>query len=78
MCEHVDGRLVVDLSFDVRSRSLTWVVTATNEDGQVQWMADGFAPLRTCTPKVISAVTHCLDQAEARMAAHTGVQPFDH
>lgn len=78
MCQHVDGRLVVDLSFDVRTRALTWVVTATNEDGQVQWMSDGHDPLRTASPKVIAVLSDCLARAEAQMAAHSGVGPFDH
>jgi hypothetical protein len=77
MCQHVDGRLVVDLSFDVRTRALTWVVTATNEDGQVMWMADGHDPLRLASPRVVSVLADCLAKSEAQMSAHTGVQPFD-
>jgi hypothetical protein len=74
MCEHVDGRLVVDLSFDTRTQALTWVLTGTNDDGQVQWLQDGHAPLTDGLVRLLAAWQDAV--TDWRVAA-VGHGPFD-
>lgn len=76
MCEHHDGRLVVDLSYHVPSRALTWVLTATDADGQVQWLRDGSARLDVAGPGLWAALGDCLAD---QLTVTTGVPatPFD-
>lgn len=80
MCQHVDGRLVVDLSFDVRSRSLTWVLTGCDSDGQIHWLRDGHAPIATASQRCIGALADALAVEGARFAAHDVAEgePFPH
>ena len=85
MCEHVDGRLVVDLSFNAwvlvsndrsttRRPSETWVLTGTNDDGQVQWLQDGHAPLTDGLVRLLAAWQDAV--TDWRVAA-VGHGPFD-
>jgi len=75
MCSHRDTRLVVDLSYDVSSQALTWVLTGTDDDGQVQWLLDGHEPLRTATPAVLRALRDALGGVVLALGQPEG--PFD-
>lgn len=75
MCQHIDGRLVVDLSYDIRSDALTWVLTGVNPDGQAQWLHDGHAPLRTASPALMRALHDAVAGSILEIGSVT--QPFD-
>jgi hypothetical protein len=69
VCAHRDARLVVELSFDIRSESLTWVVLGTDADGQAHWMQDGHDPLRTASPALMRALHDAVGGTFLELAA---------
>jgi hypothetical protein len=75
MCQHKDTRLVVDLSYDITSQALTWVVTGTDEDGQVQWLRDGHQPLAVASSSLMRALHDSIGGTLLGLGRHPG--PFD-